>query len=87
MELEDDRSYPENIIIRRETVQCVSEAIEKLSDIYRDVFILKRIQGFSNEEIAKLFNISVETVKKRLVRSKKLILTYLKEMEVDLYEG
>ena len=75
-------SNPPDIVITRETLSKISEAIEKLNPIYRDVFLMRRVYGFSREEIANIFGISVETVKKRLVRAKVKIVEYIGEEEL-----
>ena len=47
--------------------------IKSMKDTYRDIFILKYVHGFENEEIAKLFNITEETVRQRISRGKKML--------------
>lgn len=74
---------PLDIIISEETVARMTAAIEWLGESYRDVFLLKRVYHFSREEIADLLNISVEAVKKRLVRAKVKIIEQLKEEDVQ----
>jgi len=71
---------PEDIIITRESVSEMMNAIKQLEPKYRDVFILKRIYGYSREDIARVFGLNVETVKKRLVRAKAML---LKSLELE----
>ncbi len=66
-----------NIVIRRETVMLIAEAIEALDPIYRDVFLLQRVHNCSRKEIADLLSIKEETVKKRLERAKQKIIADL----------
>ena len=75
-------SDPSDIIINKDTVKMVEKAIMNLDPIYRDVFLLKRVHGLSREEIAKIFGISVETVKKRLLRAKIKIISSLEKEEI-----
>lgn len=72
-------SNPLDIVISQESVNRLTAAIEQLSETYRDTFLLKRVYGFSREEIAETFGISVEAVKKRLVRAKAKIIEQLGE--------
>lgn len=53
-----------------EDLDHLAKAALKLPVIYKDVLILKYVQEFSNEEIAKMLNISEATVRKRLERAK-----------------
>ena len=75
--LEDNKiSYganPVDIVIDKESVSRVEDAIMELNPIYRDILILKETHDFSNEELARLFAITVETVKKRLYRARQTL--------------
>lgn len=73
-----------DIVIKRETLNEIAEAIEALPLIYQDVFIMRRVHNYSREEIAKILNINVETVKKRLTRAKQQIIRNLNRR--DNYE-
>lgn len=79
MPLEDADSVPdwkletEEIVINKETFARVKAAIEALAPKYRDVFLLKYAYGYRREEIASVFGLSVEAVKKRLLRAKQMI--------------
>ncbi len=66
-----------DVVIKKETLDEIAEAIEALDPIYRDVFLLRRVQNHSREEIAEIMNISVEAVKKRLTRAKRKIIQHL----------
>lgn len=68
---------PLDIVIDKETFDKVTSAIEALDHDFRDVFLLRRVYGLSREDIADICDISVENVKKRLVRSKIKILKVL----------
>ena len=67
-----------DILVKKETLSEIAGIIKNLDPIYRDVFLLKNVQGVSRAEIAAIFGISEEAVKKRLVRAKSKI---LKELE------
>ena len=65
----------ERSLIERENLKQISEAIENLADIYREVIVLSRFDGLKNHEIAEKLNIPVRTVETRIFRA----LTLLKE--------
>ncbi len=48
---------PEKVAENTQLSQILSSCIEDLSDKFRDLFVLKEIQGLSSEEICKEFNI------------------------------
>ncbi|MCX7943838.1 MAG: RNA polymerase sigma-70 factor [Deltaproteobacteria bacterium] len=60
----------DKLLLRKELRQKIDEAIDKLPDEYRVVFIMKDIEGMSNEEIGKELNLSVPAVKSRLHRAR-----------------
>jgi RNA polymerase sigma-70 factor (ECF subfamily) len=60
-------------VIRREMSTCVKEYIDKLSHDHRTVLLLSEIEGFKNQEIADILQISLENVKIRLHRAKAVL--------------
>ena len=63
-----------NFVMRcEENIKILQGLIDNLDPKYRDVFVLMS-QGFTNQEIADIMNISIETVRQRYHRGKKLIL-------------
>lgn len=63
----------------QETKSKLDEAINKLSDIYRSVFILRDIEGLSIKETSAILNITEENVKIRLRRARQFLRDYLSE--------
>lgn len=47
--------------------------IKSMKEKYRDIFMLKYVHGFENEEIAELLHITEETVRQRISRGKKML--------------
>lgn len=74
--------YIEDIVINRETVNRIAEIISGMDSKYKDVLILRRAYEMSREDIAKIFGISVETVKKRLLRANNMIKAKLEKEDV-----
>lgn len=65
-----DHSNPGTQIERRERENQVQRCISSLDEEYRDVLVLRDIQGFSYEEIRDILNIPDGTVKSRLSRAR-----------------
>ncbi|WP_100065994.1 RNA polymerase sigma factor [Miniphocaeibacter massiliensis] len=61
----------------------VEKAILSLPDIYSDIIYLKYVQGYSNSEIANLFNLKEGTVRQRLNRGKEKLKEFLSEKGVE----
>jgi RNA polymerase sigma-70 factor (ECF subfamily) len=57
--------------------QYLVSKITSLPDIYKDVLYLKHVQGYSNDEISQLLDVSKDAVYKRLQRAKSLLLDLL----------
>jgi RNA polymerase sigma-70 factor (ECF subfamily) len=55
----------------------------KVKEVYREVVILRDIQGLSYEEIAEITNLSIGTVKSRINRGRKHLQNLLK----NIYSG
>lgn len=72
---------PEKIYEQKERVQAARDAIEKLSDIQREVIILCDIEGFSYKETALTLGIEEGTVKSRLFRAREKLHQILKSRE------
>ncbi len=70
---------PEDILLRRETVEQVREAIRHLPPLLREIVELRDIEGLSYREIATIVSRPVGTVMSRLYRGRNLLRTYLVE--------
>ncbi len=64
---------PEQRTIKIETRALVEQAVDRLPEKYRVVFVLQQIEGLTNPEIAECLKLSVSNVKVRLHRAKKLL--------------
>lgn len=62
---------PEEVLERREARAQVAEAIASLSEEYREVILLRDLEGFSYEEIAEITGQPSGTVRSRLHRGRK----------------
>ncbi len=61
---------PADVLMKRELREVLDKAILKLPVDYRIVFLLRDVEGNSNEETAKILGISVEATKSRLRRAR-----------------
>jgi len=73
-ELRDDWSEsPLATLENKEVKKTLSEAIDLLPEEYRTVFLLRGLNGLSNEEVANVLKISLPAVKSRLHRARLLL--------------
>ncbi len=73
---------PSLSVYDEEVKQKIDEAVNKLSDIYRSVFILRDIEGLSIKETSEILGITEENVKIRLRRARQ----YLRDHLSDYFE-
>jgi RNA polymerase sigma-70 factor (ECF subfamily) len=59
----------EKSLIECENLKQITDAVDNLADIYREVIILSRFEGLKNQEIAEKLNIPVRTVETRIFRA------------------
>lgn len=74
LELVSDKSLSpmEEIEINRQN-EIIQSAINSLPFLYKNVVILADIQGYSYKEISEICNITIQNVKNRLIRGRRLI--------------
>lgn len=66
-----DKTYdPHVVYLRKLEQEQVREAIGKLPDAYREIIVLRDIEGFSYQEIATVLNCPAGTVMSRLGRAR-----------------
>jgi RNA polymerase sigma-70 factor (ECF subfamily) len=64
---------PDQRALDQETHRLIEDAIARLPEIYRDVYVLADVEGLNNPEIADLLGLSVAAVKSRLHRARLLM--------------
>ncbi len=81
--LTDWREIPLEALERKELRQKLRAAVESLPKIYREVFVLRDLEGMNQEETAAALGITITAVKVRLHRARmmlqKTLVPYLKE--------
>ena len=60
---------PERVLLGRESVAQLADALRQLPERTRDVFMLRCFEGLKHAEIARLQGVSVRTVEKHLERA------------------
>jgi len=60
---------PERVLLGKQTLQDVLEALGELHERTRDIFILSRLENVSHREIAALHGISVSAVEKHMIKA------------------
>lgn len=73
MDIPDDSPSTDDILVSNENVIFIKSLLDSLDPMYKDIFYY-RAKGFSNEEIARVMDISVELVRQRTSRARKKIL-------------
>jgi RNA polymerase sigma-70 factor (ECF subfamily) len=66
----DTTSNPHVVYLRKLDREQVRDAIDKLPDVYREIVVLRDIEGFSYQEIATVLNCPAGTVMSRLGRAR-----------------
>ena len=86
-EPKDTSSDPERMLVDQSRRKQVRHAIAQLEGDFREVIVLREIEGLSYKEIASALSIPMGTVMSRLSRARNLLLVELggsKEIQHDL---
>jgi RNA polymerase sigma-70 factor (ECF subfamily) len=67
------RSEGADLVEQRELATLVRGAIDRLPEIYRNVLLLRDIEGLDTEETARLLDVKGDTVKVRLHRARQAL--------------
>lgn len=83
-------NQPENALQNQHMQNLINEKLDKLSEKFRSVFILRAIEQFSTKETARILKINEITVKTRFFRSKRFLRSeiqhYLDASDMNVYE-
>lgn len=81
----EDNSFvsPERSTDSQMKGEIIQKALLKVKPVYREVVILRDIEGLSYEEIAEITELSIGTVKSRINRGRK----HLQELLKNIYSG
>jgi RNA polymerase sigma-70 factor, ECF subfamily len=64
---------PEQETLRREAVSFLEQAVDRLPETYRPVFVFREIENMSTAETASCLELTEETVKVRLLRARQML--------------
>jgi RNA polymerase sigma-70 factor (ECF subfamily) len=73
----DTSPSPEALLTRHQLQQLLKEAIAQLAPEYRDVYVLRELQGHSGPEVADRLHITLAAQKSRLHRARTQVRSFL----------
>jgi RNA polymerase sigma-70 factor (ECF subfamily) len=68
-----ERVSTEQEVARTEVAHALEEAIQRLPDEYRPVFVMRDVDGLTSGEVSRILNITIPAVKSRLHRSRMML--------------
>ena len=74
----DECLGPEALVLQQQTVEQVQHAVESLPVDFREVVVLRELEGLSYKEIAAVVGVPIGTVMSRLSRARERLLTLLR---------
>jgi RNA polymerase sigma factor (sigma-70 family) len=73
----DEQLDPEALVMQRQTVERVQRALGELPVDFREVIVLRELEGMSYKEIAAVIGAPIGTVMSRLARARERLLAAL----------
>jgi RNA polymerase sigma-70 factor (ECF subfamily) len=71
--LSDNSRSPYDLALNREHRQAIEKALDDLNPVFRSAVVLRDIEDLSYEEIADVLNVSLGTVKSRILRGREAL--------------
>ena len=65
-----ENGYPTELMERKESVEQVRRALERLPEEHRAILVLREIEGYCYEEISHILDMPIGTVRSRLHRAR-----------------
>ena len=79
MDIADESQSPEQLLERGLTRDAVRRGLKSLPPDYKQILLLREIQGLSYDEISDVLDLEVGTVKSRIFRARKRLCAFLME--------
>ncbi len=73
IEIADWSGVPEDLAANQELHDALEASVRSLPETYRQVFLLRDVEGLSTEDAAQVLEISVDTAKQRLHRARLML--------------
>ncbi len=81
-QLTDERENPERQVVDRDSLRIVKEELFNLPDDYREILVLRDIEGLPYNEISRILGIGLSNVKVRIHRGRELLKERLQEKKL-----
>lgn len=82
-----EEACPERTASSRQELARIGELIDSLPDKCRQAFVLRRVEGYSQREIAQRMQISENTVEKHICKGIRVLMDSMKRDGKDVEEG
>lgn len=82
-----DEVSPERMASSRQELARIGALIESLPDKCRQAFVLRRVEGYSQREIAERMNISENTVEKHICKGIRILMDSMKRDDNGLQKS
>ncbi|MDP2640747.1 MAG: sigma-70 family RNA polymerase sigma factor, partial [Betaproteobacteria bacterium] len=71
---------PENLLMSKQIAQTVNQSMDRLPEELRAAIMLREIEGMSYEDIAKIMDCPIGTVRSRIFRAREAIAEQLRPL-------